>query len=78
MQTVHDPSTSSYYVNEQLYEELVTSFADWQRDELAIHNVAERDQFRMLVVVCLLCAPLVFLFKRPKRAPLPGDLAAAH
>jgi benzoate/toluate 1,2-dioxygenase beta subunit len=49
MQTVHDPSTSSYYVNEQLYQELVTSFADWQRDELAIHNVAERDQFRMLV-----------------------------
>ena len=28
MQTVHDPSTSSYYVNEQLYQELVTSFAD--------------------------------------------------
>src|SRR6476659_5001896 len=49
MQTVHDPSTSSYYVNEQLYQELVTSFADWQRDELAIHNLAERDQFRMLV-----------------------------
>ena len=49
MQTVHDPSTSSYYVNEQLYQELVTSFTDWQRDELAIHNLAERDQFRMLV-----------------------------
>jgi MFS transporter, DHA2 family, multidrug resistance protein len=36
------------------------------------------DQFRMLVVVCLLCAPLVFLFKKPKRAPLPSELAAAH
>jgi len=47
--TVHDPSTSSYYVNEQLYQELVTSFADWQRDELAIHDLAERDQLRMLV-----------------------------
>src|SRR3984893_1492958 len=36
------------------------------------------DQFRTLVIVCLLCAPLVFLFKRPKRAAVPRDLAAAH
>jgi len=49
MQTVHDPSTSSYYVNEQLYQELVTSFTDWQRDDLAVHNLSERDQFRILV-----------------------------
>jgi DHA2 family multidrug resistance protein len=26
------------------------------------------EQFRTLVIVCLLCAPLVFLFKKPKRA----------
>ena len=49
MQTVHDPSTSSYYVNEQLYQDLVASFTDWQRDDLAVHDPSERDQFRMLV-----------------------------
>ena len=49
MQTVHDPSTSSYYVNEQLYRDLVVSFTDWQRDDLAVHDPSERDQFRMLV-----------------------------
>jgi MFS transporter, DHA2 family, multidrug resistance protein len=36
------------------------------------------DQFRMLVIVCLLCAPLVFLFKRPRRAAVPGELVGAH
>jgi MFS transporter, DHA2 family, multidrug resistance protein len=36
------------------------------------------DQFRMLVIVCLLCAPLVFLFKKPKRGAVPNELAAAH
>jgi MFS transporter, DHA2 family, multidrug resistance protein len=36
------------------------------------------DQFRLLVIVCLLCIPLVFLFKRPARRPAPSDLAAAH
>ena len=36
------------------------------------------DQFRMLVIVCLLCVPLVFLFRRPARRPGSVDLAAAH
>jgi DHA2 family multidrug resistance protein len=36
------------------------------------------DQFRLLVIVCLLCAPLVFLFKKPARRPGRTDLAAAH
>ena len=27
------------------------------------------DQFRLLVIVCLLCVPLVFLFKKPVRRP---------
>ena len=36
------------------------------------------DLFRMLVIVCLLCVPLVFLFKKPKRASAPRELAAAH
>src|SRR5712692_11931535 len=49
MQLTHDPSLSSYYVNEQLYQHLVESFTDWQKDELAIAQVDERDRFRMLV-----------------------------
>jgi len=36
------------------------------------------DLFRMLVIVCLACVPLVFLFKKPKRAGVPGEIAAAH
>ncbi|HSZ27289.1 MAG TPA: hypothetical protein VK768_03815, partial [Chthoniobacterales bacterium] len=36
------------------------------------------DQFRLLVIVCLLCTPLVFLFKKPARRPGRADLAAAH
>ncbi len=36
------------------------------------------DQFRLLVIVCLLCIPLVFLFKKPVRTPARADLAAAH
>jgi MFS transporter, DHA2 family, multidrug resistance protein len=36
------------------------------------------DQFRLLVIVCLLCIPLVFLFNKPARRPASADLAAAH
>jgi MFS transporter, DHA2 family, multidrug resistance protein len=36
------------------------------------------DQFRLLVIVCLFCVPLVFLFKKPPRRPGRADLAAAH
>jgi MFS transporter, DHA2 family, multidrug resistance protein len=36
------------------------------------------EQFRLLVIICLLCMPLVFLFKRPSRRPAATDLAAAH
>jgi 3-phenylpropionate/cinnamic acid dioxygenase small subunit len=49
MQITRDPSLSSYYVNEQLYQRLVESFTDWQKDDLAIEDTAERDRFRMLV-----------------------------
>jgi benzoate/toluate 1,2-dioxygenase beta subunit len=49
MQLTHDPSISSYYVNEKLYQHLVDSFTDWQRDELAIENADERDRFRALI-----------------------------
>src|SRR2546427_4523764 len=49
MQLTHDPSISSYYVNDALYQELVDSFSDWQRDEFAIADASERDLFRRLI-----------------------------
>jgi 3-phenylpropionate/cinnamic acid dioxygenase small subunit len=49
MQLTHDPSVSSYYVNEQLYQHLVDSFTDWQRDDLAVGDTSERDRLRMLI-----------------------------
>ena len=49
MQLTHDPSISSYYVNEQFYQRLVDSFTDWQKDELAIEQTDERDCFRLLI-----------------------------
>src|ERR1700739_631788 len=49
MQLEHDPSISSYYVNDALYQELVESFSDWQREELAIEDASERDLFRRLI-----------------------------
>src|SRR5262249_28313514 len=49
MQTTHDPTISSYYVNDELYRELVENFTDWQRDELVIAAPEIRDQFRLLV-----------------------------
>ena len=49
MQLTHDPSISSYYVNEQFYQRLVDSFTDWQKDELAIEQADERDRFRALI-----------------------------
>jgi benzoate/toluate 1,2-dioxygenase beta subunit len=49
MQRAHDPSISSYYVNEPFYQRLVENFSDWQRDELAIGDPAIRDLFRTLL-----------------------------
>jgi 3-phenylpropionate/cinnamic acid dioxygenase small subunit len=45
----HDPSISSYYINESFYRELVESFSDWQRDDLCIDDAEERDRFRRLL-----------------------------
>jgi 3-phenylpropionate/cinnamic acid dioxygenase small subunit len=45
----HDPSLSSYYVNDTFYRELVESFADWQKDELLIGDPSSRDLFRGLL-----------------------------
>ena len=47
--SAHDPSTSSYYVTDAFYRALVERFTDWQRDELAIADPAERDRFRLLI-----------------------------
>jgi 3-phenylpropionate/cinnamic acid dioxygenase small subunit len=49
MQTAHDPSRSSYYVNDALYQRLIESFSDWQRDDLAVADPAIRDHFRRLL-----------------------------
>jgi benzoate/toluate 1,2-dioxygenase beta subunit len=49
MQRAHDPSISSYYVNERFYSRLVENFTNWQRDELAIGEPAVRDRFRVLI-----------------------------
>ena len=49
MQTAHDPTISSYYVNDELYRNLVENFSDWQRKELAIAAPEVRDRFRLLL-----------------------------
>jgi benzoate/toluate 1,2-dioxygenase beta subunit len=46
---IHDPSLVSHYVTEAFYRELIESFTDWQRDERAVADAAERDRFRALV-----------------------------
>jgi 3-phenylpropionate/cinnamic acid dioxygenase small subunit len=48
-QKPNDPSRSSYYVSDALYRRLIESFADWQRDDLAVADPAVRDQFRQLL-----------------------------
>jgi benzoate/toluate 1,2-dioxygenase beta subunit len=49
MQAMHDPALTSYYVTNAFYQDLIASFADWQRDELAIVDPAERDRCRLLL-----------------------------
>jgi benzoate/toluate 1,2-dioxygenase beta subunit len=49
MQPARDPSSSSYYVTDAFYRALIAQFSDWQRDDLAIADLAERDRFRMLI-----------------------------
>jgi 3-phenylpropionate/cinnamic acid dioxygenase small subunit len=49
MQPAHDPSLTSYYVTDAFYREVVEGFTDWQREELAIEDVAERDRCRLLL-----------------------------
>lgn len=49
MQALRDPSISSYYVNERLYQSLVECFTGWQTDERAVVQLEVRDRFRMLL-----------------------------
>jgi benzoate/toluate 1,2-dioxygenase beta subunit len=49
MQTAQDPSLVSHYVTDAFYRALTEQFRDWQRDELAVADPAERDRFRQLV-----------------------------
>ncbi len=49
IQAQPDPARTSYYVTDALYRELIDNFSDWQRDERAVTDAAERDRFRMLL-----------------------------
>lgn len=49
MQPAPDPSRSSYYITDQFYRDLIANFTDWQRDERAVADPAERERARMLL-----------------------------
>src|ERR1700681_4294100 len=49
MRSAPDSSRSSYYVSNALYQRLIESFSDWQRDDLAVADPAVRDHFRLLL-----------------------------
>jgi 3-phenylpropionate/cinnamic acid dioxygenase small subunit len=44
-----DPSRTSHYVTDALYRALIANFTDWQRDDRAVSDPAERERFRMLL-----------------------------
>jgi DHA2 family multidrug resistance protein len=72
VQTALAPQISSVAAHNQAYA--LTYQTLLQQSALGAYV----DQFRLLVIVCLLCGPLVFLFKKPGRRPGPTELAAAH
>jgi benzoate/toluate 1,2-dioxygenase beta subunit len=45
----HDPSRSSYYVDDDFYRALVADFSDWQRDEREVADPAVRDRCAALL-----------------------------
>jgi benzoate/toluate 1,2-dioxygenase beta subunit len=49
MLPAQDPSRSSYYISDEFYRVLIANFTDWQRDERAVADPAERETFRMLL-----------------------------
>ena len=44
-----DPSKSSFYITDAYYQRLVEDFADWQRDEREVQDLALRDAVRRLL-----------------------------
>jgi DHA2 family multidrug resistance protein len=72
MQTALTPQVGSAAAHDQAYGLIYQTL----QEQASLWSYV--DLFRMLVIVCLLCVPLVFLFKKPKRAAVPGDLDAAH
>ena len=44
-----DPSSSSRYVGDDFYRDLIDAFADWDLDSLAVHDPARRDAARALL-----------------------------
>jgi 3-phenylpropionate/cinnamic acid dioxygenase small subunit len=47
--SAHDPSLTSYYINDAFYRELIDAFTNWQRAELEVTQPSERDRFRQLL-----------------------------
>jgi DHA2 family multidrug resistance protein len=72
LQTALSPQVGSTAAHSQAYG---LTYQTLQQQALLWSYV---DQFRMVVIVCLLCIPLVFLFKKPKRSSARREVAAAH
>lgn len=49
MQPEHDPSRTSWYVDDAFYRALAADFSDWQRDELVVADATLRERCRALV-----------------------------
>ena len=45
----YDPAKTSFYITDELYDEIVSGFTDWQRDDRVVNDMAERDLFRGLL-----------------------------
>ena len=45
----HDPSRSSFYIDDDFYRDLVDGFTDWQTDTAEITDPAQRDACRNLL-----------------------------
>jgi len=72
MQTALTPQVGSFAAHSQAYGLAYQTLLD--QSSLSSYI----DLFRLLVIICLLCIPLVFLFKRPTRRPSRSEMAAAH